>query len=121
MSKGWAGKSHDYNQLKHEFSPDDAWFSELAVSLDLGYQGFAKDYVCQSISQPAKKPKKAELPTEKKIANQQISSGRIWIEHAIGGLKRYRYLSDRLRTHKVNLYELAFVVCAGIWNFYLTN
>jgi len=115
------GKSHDYKQLKHEFSPDDGWFSDLPVSLDLGYQGFAKDYVCQSVSQPAKKPKNGELSAEKKVANQQISSGRIWIEHAIGGLKRYRYLSDRLRTHKVDLYELSFVVCAGIWNFYLTN
>lgn len=115
------GKSHDYTQLKHEFPPDDAWFSDLAVSLDLGYQGFAKDYECQAVSQPAKKPKNAELSVEQKASNQQISSGRIWIEHAIGGLKRYRYLSDRLRTHKVDLYKLALVVCAGIWNFYLTN
>ncbi len=121
MSKGWVGKSHDYTQLKHEFPANDGWFRDLPVSLDLGYQGFAKDYDCQLVSQPFKKPKKAELPAEKKAENQQISSGRIWVEHALGGLKRYRYLSDRLRTHKVYLYELALVVCAGIWNFYLTN
>lgn len=121
VSKGWVGKSHDYKQLKHEFPPTDAWFSDLPVSLDLGYQGFAKDYACQSVSQPIKKPKKAELSAEQKAVNQQISSGRIWVEHAIGGLKRYRYLSDRLRTHKVCLYELALMICAGIWNFYLTN
>ena len=84
------GKSHDYTQLKHEFPPDDAWFSDLAVSLDSGYQGFAKDYACQAVSQPVKKPKNAELSVEQKASNQQISSGRIWIEHAIGGLKRYR-------------------------------
>lgn len=121
MSKGWVGKAHDYKQLNHEFPTDYAWFSDLSVSLDLGYQGFANDYDCQSISQPFKKPRKAELSAEKKAENQQISSGRIWVEHAIGGLKRYRYLSDRLRTHKVRLYELALLVCAGIWNFYLTN
>lgn len=121
VSKGWVGKSHDYKQLKIEFPPDQFWFSDLTVSLDLGYQGFAKDYDYQSVSQPTKKPKNADLSAEEKAANQQISSGRIYVEHAIGGLKRYRYLVDRLRTHKVHLYELSLMVCAGIWNFYLTN
>lgn len=115
------GQSHDYKQLKHEFPSDQSWFTDLAVSLDLGYLGFGKDYDCQSVSQPTKKPKGGELSAQTKGENQQISSGRIWIEHAIGGLKRYRYLSDRLRTHKVALYESALLVCGGIWNFYLTN
>jgi len=121
VSKGWVGKAHDYKQLKHEFPPDQSWFSDLAVGLDLGYQGFIKDYDCQLVSQPVKKPRNADLSVEQKATNQQISSRRISVEHAIGGLKRYRYLSDRLRTHKVNLYELALLVCAGIWNFYLAN
>lgn len=91
VSKGWVGKSHDYKQLKHEFSSDQPWFSELSVSLDLGYQGFSKDYDCQLVSQPTKKPKNAELSVEEKANNRQISSGRISIEHTIGGLKRYRF------------------------------
>ena len=115
------GKAHDYAQLKYEFPPDQSWFSDLVVSLDLGYQGFSKDYDCQLVNQPQKKPRQAELSLEAKAANQQVSSGRIWVEHAIGGLKRYRYLSDRLRTHKVKLYESALLVCAGLWNFYLVN
>ncbi len=115
------GKSHDYKQLKHEFPPEQSWFTDLAVSLDLGYLGFGKEYDCQSVSQPTKKPKKGALSVEEKARNQQISSGRIYVEHAIGGLKRYRYLTDRLRTHKVKLYESSLLICAGIWNFYLTN
>lgn len=115
------GKSHDYKQLKYEFPPDQPWFNDLSVSLDLGYQGFVKDYDCQEVSQPFKKPRKAELSVKEKATNKQISSGRIYVEHAIGGLKRYRYLSDRLRTHKVKLYESSLIICAGIWNFYLTN
>lgn len=121
MSKGWVGKSHDYKQLKHEFPPDQSWFTDLPVSLDLGYLGFRKEYDCQWVSQPTKKPKKAELSVDEKATNQQLSSGRIYVEHAIGGLKRYRYLTDRLRTHKVDLYELSLLICAGVWNFYLTN
>jgi hypothetical protein len=121
VSKGWVGKAHDYTQLKHEFPPSQSWFNELTVSLDLGYQGFAKDYGHQGLNQPTKKPKQAALSLEAKTENKRVSSGRIWVEHAIGGLKRYRYLSDRLRTHKVKLYESALLVCAGLWNFYLTN
>jgi hypothetical protein len=91
------------------------------VSLDLGYQGFRNEYDCQLVNQPTKKPRKADLSAQEKTTNQQISSSRVFVEHAIGGLKRYRYLTDRLRTHKVKLYELSLIVCAGIWNFYLTN
>lgn len=71
--------------------------------------------------QPVKKPKNGDLSAVQKAANTQISSKRIYGENAINGLKRYRYLSDRLRTHHVNVYETALLVCAGIWNFYLTN
>ena len=121
MSKSWVGKTHDYKQLKEEFPPHFPWFSELSVGLDLGYHGFVKDYACQVVTQPVKKPKGSDLTTDQRAENTRISSGRIFVENAISGLKRYRYLSDRLRTHHVNIYETALLVCAGIWNFYLTN
>lgn len=121
VSKAWQGKFHDYRQLKYHFPPDQPWFSELSIELDLGYQGVKKEYDCQVVSQPTKKPKGGESTAEEKAANRLKSSTRIRIEHAIGGLKRYRYLSDRLRTHKVDLYELSLLICAGLWNFILTN
>ena len=121
MSRAWQGKFHDYRQLKYHFPVDQPWFSELEIEVDLGYQGIQKDYDCQLVSQPKKKPKGGELTQEEKDANRVKSSSRIRIEHAIGGLKRYRYLSDRLRTHKVIIYETSLLVCAGLWNFILTN
>lgn len=121
VSKAWQGKFHDYRQLKHHFPPDQPWFTELSIELDLGYQGVQKDYDCQELSQPTKKPKGGELTAGEKADNRQKSSSRIRIEHAIGGLKRYRYLSDRLRTRKVDLYESSLLICAGLWNFILTN
>ncbi|WP_461137351.1 transposase family protein [Spirosoma terrae] len=121
MSRGWQGRYHDYRQLKYHFPPDQPWFSELSIELDLGYQGVLKDYVCQAVSQPAKKPKGGELTLVAKISNGEKSRSRVRIEHAIGGLKRYRYLSDRLRTRKVILYESSLLICAGLWNFILTN
>lgn len=121
VSKSWVGKTHDYRQLKEEFPPHFPWFSSLSVGLDLGYQGFAKDYDCQDVTQPTKTPKGGKLTADQQAENTRISSKRIYVENALSGLKRYRYLSDRLRTHHVNIYETALLVCAGLWNFYLTN
>lgn len=33
--------------------------------------------------------------------NWSLASERIFVEHAIGGMKHYRVLSDRLRIHQV--------------------
>jgi hypothetical protein len=43
------------------------------------------------------------------------------VEHSIGGMKRYRILSDRLRNHLIDFYDDVLEVCAGLWNFYLAN
>ncbi len=73
------------------------------------------------ITIPLKKPKKGTLTTEQKEANKECARERIYVEHSIGGLKRYRILSDRLRTHDIDFYNDALEVCAGLWNFYITN
>ena len=52
---------------------------------------------------------------------QQKSSVRVKVEHSIGGLKRYRFLSDRLRCRNIQLYNIAAGICAGLWNFCLTD
>ena len=121
VSRAWQGKFHNYRQLKYHFPPDQPWFRELSIEVDLGYHGIRKEYDCQEVSQPKKKPKGGGSTAGNKAENRLKSSTRIRIEHAIGGLKRYRYLSDRLRTHKVNLYESSLLICAGLWNFMLTN
>ena len=107
--------------LNHEFPPEKDWFTAHRVRLDLGYQGFDKDYDCQSVILPKRKPCKQELTPEDKVQNRQKSSERIYVEHAIDGLKRYRILSDRLRIHDCQTYETALEICAGLWNFYLSN
>ena len=101
LSKCWVGKSHDYTQLKVEFPANQGWFMGHEVGVDLGYQGIVKDYDCEQINIPSKKPKGGALSDEQRAENRTKSSERIYVEHAIGGMKRFRYLSDRLRTHKV--------------------
>ena len=120
LSECWVGKTHDYRMCQHEFSPDEDWFTELRVRLDLGFVGFDKDYTCKEVLLPHKKPQHQELTAEQQAENKGLARERIVVEHSIAGLKRYRILSDRLRLHDLDLYNQILGVCAGLWNFKLT-
>ena len=121
LSPLWCGKTHDYRILKEEFRPDIPWFQSFHVRLDLGYLGFDKDYSCSGVYLPLKNRKTAPLTTDQKASNRLLASQRIGIEHSIGGMKRYRILSDRLRAHDLVSHDMTVEVCAGLWNFYLTS
>jgi hypothetical protein len=84
---------------------------------DTGFQGFALPDV--TIIQPKKKPRGKELTPEEKTSNRQISSLRIRVEHAIGGVKRYRIVKDQLRVRKDNFRDRAMETCTGLHNFRL--
>lgn len=121
LSRCWAGKVHDFKLLKLEFPPEEKWFQRFRVRVDLGYLGIDKEYVCKALSLPHKKPKKQELNPVQKLENRVFAQERVKVEHAIGGLKRYRILSDRLRLHDFGLYDDLLEVCAGLWNFQLSH
>lgn len=121
VSLCWVGKTHDYRMLQEEFPPREDWFAELRVRVDLGFLGIEKDYQCQELFIPHKKPKKQELTIEQKEENKELASKRIVVEHALAGLKRYRILSDRLRLHNFATYNVILGVCAGLWNYYLIH
>jgi hypothetical protein len=120
VSHAWVGNTHDYRMFKEEFPPQQNWLKNFRVRVDLGFLGIEKDYVCQELFFPHKKKKQQELSPEQKQENQLLARERIVVEHAIGGMKRYRILSDRLRVQDVKLYNVILGVCAGLWNFYLT-
>ena len=103
--------------FKEEFPPEQDWLKGFQVRVDLGFLGIEKDYVCKELLLPNKKKKKQELSPEQKQENKILASERIAVEHAIGGMKRYRILSDRLRVQDVRLYNVILGVCAGIRNF----
>jgi len=117
-----SGSVHDYMLLKNNFNLSVDWFDKQHVMLDLGYIGFNKDYPnTKKISIPKKKKPKQNLAEKEKQYNKGVSSERIFVEHSIGGLKRYRILSNRLRVHLIELYDDILGICAGLWNFYLYN
>jgi hypothetical protein len=120
VSACWVGKTHDYRMLLEEFPPNQPWFEEFQLRVDLGFFGMEKAFVCKELFIPNKKPKKQELTPAQKAENKLLASKRIVVEHALAGLKRYRVLSDRLRMHNFELYDVMLGVCAGLWNFYLS-
>ena len=72
---------------------------------------------------PTKKPRKSQknpnpqLRGEQKAAKKALSQIRIFIEHAIGGMKRYNILVHGFRNRKADFEDDAIGVCAGLWNF----
>ncbi|MCP4439335.1 MAG: transposase family protein, partial [Aureispira sp.] len=81
----------------------------------------AKDYLYKQLSIPYKNTKKQPLTKSQKAINTSYAKERIFVEHSIGGMKRYRILADRLRNRTMTLYNLALETVAGLWNFRLKN
>jgi len=84
---------------------------------DKGFQGFILPGVI--IFQPKKKPRGGELTPPEKVMNRGISSIRVRIEHAIGGVKRYRIVKDTIRLLKDGVRDVVMETCCGLHNFRL--
>jgi DDE superfamily endonuclease len=112
--------------LKQEIPPELDWFTDIHVRVDLGYLGIQADYRSERIDIPTKKPRKSkkqphpQLSDEQKAANTALSQIRIFIEHAIGGMKRYNILVQVFRNRKAHFEDDAVGICAGLWNFALS-
>jgi len=84
---------------------------------DMGFQGFVLADV--TIIQPKKKPRGGELTPPEKAINRRISSLRIRIAHAIGGVKRYRIVKDKIRLLKDGIRDTVMETCCGLHNYRL--
>ena len=108
VGRTFSGHNHDYTMLKQELPPELDWFRDLHVRVDLGYQGIQSDYSGDHIEIPTKKPRKSkknpdpQLNDDQKAANKALSQVRIFIEHAIGDMKRYNILVHVFRNRKAD-------------------
>jgi hypothetical protein len=84
---------------------------------DKGFQGFVLPGI--TIVQPQKTPRGGELTPPEQAMNRRISSSRIRIEHAIGGVKRYRIVKDKIRLLKDEIRDAVMETCCGLHNFRL--
>lgn len=126
VSSSYHGSCHDYEILKQCFAAQDDWFKKFIVRLDLGFQGFADLYKCKKVFIPVKKKRvnkgcSNELSDQQKQMNKEQAQQRVGIEHSIGGMKRYRILSNRLRIKSTQLIDSITRVCAGLWNFLINQ
>jgi hypothetical protein len=126
LGRTFTGHNHDYSILKAELPPELDWFGDLKVWVDLGYLGIATDYPDGQIAIPIKKPRKSKhnpdphLTDVQKAVNKAVSQIRVFVENAIGGLKRYNILVHRFRNHKENFEDDVIGIAAGLWNFALS-
>ena len=126
LGRTFTGHNHDYTMLKQELPPDQDWFAGLNVLVDLGYLGIQKAYAGEQIQVPTRKPRKSkknpnpQLTVDQKAANRAISRVRIFVENAIGGIKRYNILVHRFRNHTNDFDDTVIGICAGLWNFSLS-
>ena len=118
------GKQHDYKLMKNIFDPSKAWFKNIEVYLDLGFLGVSKDYI-GNINLPHKKQRKSKnnpnpkLSDQQKIENKKLAGIRIYVEHAIGGMKVFHCLAYKIRNHSDTLINYFLRICAGLHNLKL--
>lgn len=112
------GRKHDYNITKNEEVPRSIP-THIPTYVDTGFQGI-KDVVKNPnmIFMPKKKPKGGKLTTDEKETNSIISSIRIKVEHAIGGIKRFNCLASTYRNKKGQDDKFIYLA-SGLWNYHL--
>jgi len=89
---------------------------EVSLLVDTGFQGIQKQHHNTLI--PKKKPKGGVLTDAEKAWNRLISSARIVVEHAIGGMKKFGAVAHIFRNKK-GLDDQFVNICAGLWNLEL--
>jgi len=121
----YEGRSVDIGILKEEFQVDKGWFKNLRVLFDLGFVGVDKLYEFKELVIGHKRPRKSksnpkpQLSPEQKEKNKLVSKERIYVEHAIGGMKRYRILKNKARSKSYELKNQIIGNCAALWNYKL--
>jgi hypothetical protein len=118
VTKQKSGRRHD-KRLADKESLFEMIPKEISVMVDTGFIGAQKLH--QNIYMPKKKTKKKPLTLEEKEMNKLISSYRVLVEHAIGGIKRYRCMSEKLRNHKPFIDDTFLLLSSGLWNYHLSS
>ena len=116
----WRGAIHDKAMIEQELPDFSHCIFELQTLLkDTGYQGYDPDGV--ACLQPMKKKQGTALTPLQKRFNTWISSLRVVVEQAIGGVKRLRVLVDRTRGFTTRKFDDAIKIGAGLHNLRVTR
>jgi hypothetical protein len=126
ISQLYTGAKHDFSMLKTEFPSSLPWFNNYILWLDSGFQGFSDYYETTTLHlslrrKRAKKGEKSDLTPVQLIHNRSVAKQRIYVEHSIGGMKRYRILYNRIRLKNDATIDRIINVGAGLWNFNIST
>jgi hypothetical protein len=114
LSHTWEGKATEKSMAKwsgYRLPPGSCLYQD---------QGFQRFFLPDmTIFQPKKTPPGGELASPEKETNRRISSIRIRIEHANGGVKRDRIVKDKIRLLKDGIWDTVLETCCGLHNFRL--
>ena len=116
ITKQKSGRRHD-KRLADKESLFESLPTDIDLYVDTGFVGVVK--VHQKTYIPKKKSRRRPLTSDEKEMNTLISSYRVLIEHVIGGIKRYRCMSERLRNHTAFIDDQFILLSAGLWNYHL--
>lgn len=118
VTKQKSGRRHD-KRLADKESVFETIPDEITVMADTAFTGEAR--VHKNLLIPKKKPPGRKLTWDEKETNRIISSYRVIVEHAIGGIKRYRCMSEKLRNRKPFIDDQFLLLSAGLWNYHLAS
>jgi hypothetical protein len=113
----WLSQTVDGSIHDKKIADEQAIHFPAGITLwqDAGFLGHNPPNV--TVKMPTKKPRGRELTQAQKRENRTISSFRILVEHAIGGVKRCRIVKDRLRSTKFGFEDTVMVIACGLNNF----
>src|SRR3989344_752901 len=117
VTKSKSGRRHD-KRLADKESVFENLPKQVEVFADTAFAG--EQRVHSRIYLPQKKPRGRLLTPDEKEMNKIISSFRVVVEHAIGGIKRYRCMSDKLRARKAFIDDKFLLLSSGLWNYHLS-
>ncbi len=119
LSKTVEGRQHDFSILNALGLPE-CIPKHIRVRVDLGFKGYQKRYPEHLVSMPVRKPRTRELSPTVKEQNARKSRVRVLVEHAIGGIKRFRITTDVFRNKLKDFDDRAMLISSGLWNYHLT-
>lgn len=117
VTKQKSGRRHD-KRLADKEDIFKQLPKDVNVTADTAFTGEEK--IHPNIHIPKKKPRGGELTVSEKETNKIISSYRVIVDHAIGGIKRYRCMSEKLRNRKPFIDDQFLLLTAGLWNYHLS-
>lgn len=109
------GRVHD-KKMSDKYSVITTIPEEVSILTDTGFIGIQKQH--SNVFMPKKKSKNYALTELDRQFNKIISSTRMVVEHAIGGVKRYKILADIFR-NKNGLDDMFMEIGCGLWNYHL--